>query len=146
MRKITICIVVIAFGILAADPAAAWFWEKKEVKPPEVSSEANKESKEAAKSVKKKGLWTRIKDSIRGTKEDVKKSSKKVGPTVKEGSKQAGKDLKKAGKKIGQDSKKIPGELKKGGKAIGQGFKQLGKDIKKGTKEVFVGEPEESAK
>ena len=146
MRKITICIVIMAFGILAADHAAAWFWEKKEVKPLEVSIEVGNGSKEAVKPPKKKGLWTEILESFREMKEDFKKSSEKGGKDIKEGSKQAGKDLKDAGKKIGQDSKKIPGELKKGGKAIGQGFKQLGKDIKQGTSEVFVGDQKESAK
>jgi len=125
MKKMMICLLVAAFAFMAADPASAWFWEKDKVKSPEVAATAEPEQK--------KGMWTRVRESFRGMKEDFKKSGKET----KEGSKDVGRDLKASGKEIGRESKKVPGELKKSGKAIGQSFKQLGKDIKKGSKEAL---------
>ncbi len=144
MRKNTIWLVVLLV-ILAADPASAWFWEKKEVKTPEVTREVKEIP---TKTVKKTGAGATIKEIgrelrtfFKGFGKDIKETSKKVPGEAKKESKEVGKSLKKTGKEIAHESKKVPGALKKGGKDIGKGFKKLGKDIKKGTKEFFEEKP-----
>jgi hypothetical protein len=141
--------ILIVFGILAADPASAWFWDKKKVKDPAIAAEVQDVSKSAvreeAKPVKKKGLWLSIKKTgrdiggfFKGIGKDAKESDKDVPGEAKKGGKAVGKGFKDAGRTIGTESKK-------GAKVVGQGFKQFGKDIKDSTRKVFVGEQAESA-
>jgi hypothetical protein len=140
MKKNTIWLIVL-LAVLTADPASAWFWEKKEVTPPEVTRELKETPTETVKKtgpgVTLKKMGRGIKNFFKGFGKDIKETSKKVPGEAKKESREVGKSLKKTGKEIAKESKKVPGALKKGGKDIGKGFKKLGKDIKKGTKGFF---------
>jgi hypothetical protein len=140
VKKNTIWLIVL-LAFLAADPASAWFWEKNEVKAPEVTREVKEHSTET---VRKKGFVASIKETgrdikkfFKGLGKEVKETSKKVPGEAKKESKEVGKSLKRTGKKIAKESKKVPGVFKKGAKEIGKGFKKLGKDIKGETKKAL---------
>ena len=143
-------LVIALMTMLAADPASAWFWEKKEVKAPAVTTEVNEgpknSTREETRPVKNKGIWTSIKETGR----DIGGFFKKIGKDTKESAKQVPGEAKKEGKAISQSfkdaGKTIGEESKKGGKSIGQGFKDMGKDIKDSSKKAFVGEQEDSAR
>ena len=145
MKKYILWVFAI-LALVAADPASAWFWDKKEVKAPLSASEGQDGSKSSAqedsKPVKKDGLWPSIKETGR----DIGAFFKQIGKDTKESAKQVPGEAKKEGKAVGKGfkdaGKTIGEESKKGGKAIGQGFKELGKDIKDSSRKAFLGEQE----
>lgn len=148
MKRYAIWLLIV-FGLLAADPASAWFWDKKEVKSSPTAGEVQKDTRsvarEKAKPVKGKGLWGSIKETgrdiggfFKGIGKDAKESAKEVPGEAKKEGKAVGKGFKDAGKTIGK-------EAKKGAKAVGKGFKQLGKDFRDSSKKAFGGKKEDSA-
>ena len=122
-------------ALLTADPASAWFGEKKEVKSPVAASEVQKEARPP-----KKGLWPSIKE----TGWDIGTFFKQIGKDTKESAKQVPGEAKKEGKAVGESFKEtgktIGDESQKGGKAIAKGFKELGRDFKDSSRKAFVGE------
>lgn len=133
-------LLAIFLSILAAEPAVAWFWEKKEVKAPEVSQEIRNDA--APKAEEGVVGWFKeagrnLRDFFKGTGKEVKKSAKQVPGELKEGAKGVGRSLKEGGKEIKQDARQVPGKIKEGARDIGHGFKELGKEIKEGTKEAL---------
>lgn len=145
MKKHALWILVV-FGLLAVNPAAAWFWEKDEVNPPPVAAEVKKEGREAAAPVQEKGFWAGVAETgrdigryFRGVGKEAKESAKEVPGEAKKEGQLVGRSFKESGKELGKD-------LKKGGKAVGQGVKDIGRDFKEAGKSVFVDEQEESGK
>jgi len=132
--KRTSLLLAIFLAILTADPAGAWFWEKKEVNSPEVPRQAepvhDQKAEENGLMAWFKKTGREIKKSFKGAGKEIKKSSKEVPGELK-------KDAKETGHELKQGAKELPGKAKEGFKDIGQGFKQLGRDIKKGTKKAL---------
>lgn len=136
MRKNAIWLVVI-LTFLAADPASAWFWEKKKVKAPEVTLAAKRKPAETRgeRSLRERLRATghRLGDFFRGVGREVKEISREVPGKAKKESKAVGKSWQDTGKVIAEKSKKVPGAFKEGAVDLGKGVKNLGQDIKEGT-------------
>lgn len=140
VKKNTILLVVL-LSFLATDSASAWFWEKRDVKAPEITREVKKNS---SKADQEKGIVAGIratgrdiKKFFKGLGKDVKKTSQKVPGATKKEARAVGKSLKKTGKEIARESRKLPGVFKKSGVEIGASFRKLGKDIKEGSKKAL---------
>ncbi|MBU0481002.1 MAG: hypothetical protein KKG47_07860 [Proteobacteria bacterium] len=143
--------ILIVFGILAANPASAWFWEKSEVKPPAAPAAIEKKEGKKEKEIREeKGFWAGVYDSsrqiardlrhyFRGVGKEAKKSAKEVPGEAKKEAKEVGRSIKKSVKAVGQ-------EAKEGSKAVGQGFKDFGHDLKDATKSVFTDQPKDTGK
>ena len=146
MKKYTLLILIV-FGLMAADPASAWFWEKSKVKSPAASSEVKKEKKEVHQ---KKGFWADFFDTTQQMGRDIGRYFKGVGKDVGKSASEvpgaAGKEAKEVGKSLKDTAKNVGHEAKKGGKAVGKGFKELGHDIKDATKSVFSKDSRERSK
>ncbi|MDT8335143.1 MAG: hypothetical protein RQ753_05560 [Desulfurivibrionaceae bacterium] len=135
MKKNALWILVV-FGILLADPAAAWFWEKNAAGIPASSAEVKKEQ----------GFWAGVMETGRNIGRYFKRSGKKA----KDDGKEVPGALKEEGKAVGKSIKGVPKtlgeEARQGGKAVKDGFKDLGRDIKESSESVFDGESEDPGK
>jgi gas vesicle protein len=141
MKRTTLLLAVF-LALTTVSPAGAWFWDKKEVRPPTASQG---DSYETGSGSEEKGLLDRIADYFRGKGREVKQSARKAPGEIKEGARETGRDLKQGGRELKQEAKKVPGEVKEGARDFKEGLKETGHDIKHEAKQ-FPGKAKEAGR